>query len=47
MLIICTPQAQEDLEAQQSAELANGVLEEQLAAQGSGDGSEYKHMGRG
>lgn len=47
MLIICTPQAQEDLEAQQSTKLANEVLEEQLAAQGSDDASDYKHMGRG
>jgi len=39
--------AQEDLEAQQSTKLANEVLEEQLAAQGSGDPSDYKHMGRG
>jgi len=39
--------AQEDLEAQQSTKLANEVLEEQLAGQGSGDASDYKHMGRG
>ncbi|KAF8418860.1 hypothetical protein EV426DRAFT_709060 [Tirmania nivea] len=37
----------EDLEAQHSTKLANGVAEEQTAAQGSEDSTEYKHMGRG
>ncbi|KAF8470605.1 hypothetical protein BDZ91DRAFT_718508 [Kalaharituber pfeilii] len=36
-----------DLEAQQSQELANEVAQQQVETAGTGDGSEYKHMGRG